>query len=144
MTVEGKDSDAELDPRGRRGDVRERLQTGGGRLVVRPQRVVSEMLAAGGQITGESRVEAGGDAQSPAIGVEVSWPSPAPSRGLASRQVDGDGALGPQRDALGVQRHMFLLAADPEPLQHSATAMTASSIAKCEPMQARGPPPNGK
>jgi hypothetical protein len=37
MPVEGQDSDAELEPWRRDGGLRERLQTGGGRLVVRPQ-----------------------------------------------------------------------------------------------------------
>ena len=36
MPVEGKDSDAELELWGTRGEMHERLQAGGGRLVVRP------------------------------------------------------------------------------------------------------------
>ena len=63
MSVEGKGADAELELRGRSREVRERLQAGSGRLVVRPQRVVPEMLAAGGEVTSESCVETGGDAQ---------------------------------------------------------------------------------
>ena len=63
MSVEGKDPHAELELRGRSREVRERLQAGRGRLVVRPQRVVPEMLAAGGEVTSESCVETGGDAQ---------------------------------------------------------------------------------
>ena len=37
MPIEGQDSDAELEPWRGRGEMRERLQTGGGRLVIRPQ-----------------------------------------------------------------------------------------------------------
>jgi hypothetical protein len=63
MSVEGEDTHAELEPWGCGGEVPERLQARCARLVVRPQRVVPEVLASGGEVTSESRVEACGDAK---------------------------------------------------------------------------------
>ena len=82
VPVDGKDSHAELDPRCRLGEVRQRLQAGRARLVVRPQRVVAELLAARGQLPGDPGFQACGDPET-AHG-RPTMPRPASASGRCS------------------------------------------------------------
>jgi hypothetical protein len=59
MPVDGKHSDTQLQLRGARSELCEHLQAGGGWLVVRPQRVVPQMLTADREVASNPWVEAG-------------------------------------------------------------------------------------
>ena len=50
MSVEGKNADAQLEPRRGDSELRQHLQASSRRLVVRPQRVVAESLSEAGQV----------------------------------------------------------------------------------------------
>ena len=63
MSVEGKNADAQLEPRRGDGELRQHLQASSRRLVVRPQRVVAESLSEAGQVASNSHVKARADTQ---------------------------------------------------------------------------------
>ena len=62
MSVEGKNADAQLEPRRGDSELRQHLQASSRRLVVRPQRVVAESLSEAGQVA-STHVKARADTQ---------------------------------------------------------------------------------
>jgi hypothetical protein len=63
---------------------------------------------------------------------------------LARGEFDRYGAFGSEGHAGGVEWPRGEWGADAVALQQDGEGYLRSCMAKCEPMQARGPPPNGK
>ena len=63
IPVQRQHPHTELDFRGCSGEFSNRVQTASGRFVVRPQRVLPELLAVSRQLAHESSVHSSGDAQ---------------------------------------------------------------------------------